>query len=86
MIKWEDLQSLFLKVLSEDRYAEITPNTNIIEDLDFDSVDIMRLFEEIEEQLGIDYTDLDDFVSRFQECGELFDGINELLEKKGDND
>ena len=42
----------------------------------------MDLFCKIEEQFGVDFTDLEDFGNRFNVCVSLWEGINELVEKK----
>jgi len=53
---FERIRSLLAEQLEIDK-DEITPETNIMEDLGADSLDIVELLTTIEEELGIVITD-----------------------------
>ncbi len=81
-MEWEELQKLVMEILSGDDQKEILPEMDLVDDLCFDSISLMELFSEIEERWGVDFTDLDDFATRFHHCGDLYEGIKELLIEK----
>lgn len=87
MVTWEELVRVIIKVKTEsginnENNLSIELETKLIEDLKFDSLAIIQLFMEVEEQFGVDFTDLEDFAERFNLCGLLFEGIIELQSKK----
>ena len=81
MVSWNEVKELIENVCNDPDF-EIELETKIMDDLKFDSVAVMELFSAIEEQFGVDFTDLDDFEDRYNKCRDLYEGIVELLEKK----
>ena len=81
MVSWNEVKELIENVCSDPDF-EIELETKIMDDLKFDSVAVMELFSAIEEQFGVDFTDLDDFEDRYNKCRDLYEGIVELLGKK----
>lgn len=84
---WDNVCELIQDIYEDsnkenDSNPEIEPDTKIMDDLEFDSLAVMELLTKIEEQFGVDFTDLDDFEERFNRCGDLYEGILELLEEK----
>lgn len=58
--------------------------TDLFLDLEYDSVALMQLFFEIEEEFGVDYIELENFERRMEQCGEILKGIEELMGKRGE--
>ncbi len=86
MIDWEDFRVIVWNNIEKQELFQkekILPETNLMEDLQFDSVAMITLFSDIEEKWGIDFTDLEDFGDRFDVCGKIYEGIR-LLREKGD--
>ena len=86
MINWEDFREIIWNNIEKQELYQkemILPETNLMEDLHFDSVAIMTLFSDIEERWGIDFTDLEDFGDRFDVCGKIYEGI-QVLKKRED--
>ncbi len=81
MTTWEELKDVIRQCMDEGNMEDITPDKRLIEDLGYDSLQVMDLFAEIESQFGVDFTDLEDFVERFNLCRTLWEGICELQEK-----
>lgn len=77
-ITWEDVRKLIIGIRMYEG-KDITFDTEIMDDLEFDSLDVMQLLSQIEEQFGVDFTDLDNFEERFNRCGDLYEGILELV-------
>lgn len=84
MITWDEMKELIQGILLED--TDITLETDLVDDLDFDSIDVMNLLNEIETRWEVDFTDLDDFASRMYLCKSLLEGVNELYEIKNQED
>ena len=83
MISWKEAQTLIKSELQEmGKEIDVCKESRLIEDLELDSIALMDLFCKIEEQFGVDFTDLEDFGNRFNVCVSLWEGINELVEKK----
>lgn len=83
MVTWDDLQKMIKEIMTEAGVSEsLMLDSMLIEDLDFDSLMIMDLLAQIESQFGVDFTDLEDFASRFEQCQTILQGINELIERK----
>ena len=57
-------------------HTEINENTNLIEDLGYDSIELMILLVQLEEALGINFDDMDLDYNNLVICGEL----NKLVE------
>lgn len=83
MISWKEVQTLIKSELKEmGKEIDVCKESRLIEDLELDSIALMDLFCKIEEQFGVDFTDLEDFGNRFNVCVSLWEEINELVEKK----
>lgn len=83
MISWNEVQILIKSELKEmGKEIDVCKESRLIEDLEFDSIALMDLFCEIEDQFGVDFTELEDFGNRFNVCESIWEGINELVEKK----
>lgn len=78
---WDDLKKIVLSLTESGELNEsiITLETKLIEDLEFDSVQLMMLLNEIERKFGVDFTDLEDFQDKFNLCRLLVEGIEELI-------
>lgn len=61
-------------VLSEDM--------NLIDDLNFDSIQLINLIIEIEEQFGVEFNDSDLLFDHFNRISDLCSLINQLLNKE----
>ena len=59
--------------------CQINAQSNIIEDLEFDSLAMVELLNVIEDEYNVDFTELDDFLDRFESVGEIWDGIRILM-------
>lgn len=81
IMSWNELKTMIMK-FCENKDAEIDYDTKIMDDLQFDSLAVMGLLVEIEETFGVDFTDLENFEERFNRCGDLYQGILELMEKR----
>lgn len=81
MVSWNEVKGL-VESICGDPDLEVGMETEIMDDLQFDSVAVMELLSAIEEQFGVDFTDLDDFEDRYNKCRDLYEGIVELLEKQ----
>ena len=80
MISWKEVQTLIKSELKEmGKEIDVCKESRLIEDLELDSIALMDLFCKIEEQFGVDFTDLEDFGNRFNVCLSLWEGINELV-------
>lgn len=83
MVTWDDLRELVVENCTEEfKEVAITQETCLIEDLKFDSVAIMQLLSDVEDKFGVDFTDLEDFGTRFNKCQSLLEGIQELQSRK----
>lgn len=81
---WIILQKIILNQIDQESRHKIviTLETKLIEDLNFDSVQLMMLFEEMEKEFGVDFTDLEDFQDKFNLCRSLLEGVEQLLRNK----
>lgn len=62
MISWKEVQTLIKSELKEmGKEIDVCKESRLIEDLELDSIALMDLFCKIEEQFGVDFTDLEDF-------------------------
>lgn len=78
IMKKEILFHMILELAPDDVVKEINDDTDIIADLKYDSLAMVELLNEIEEKFGVDFTELPDFLERFECVGDIWDGI-ELL-------
>lgn len=81
MVTWEEVRSLIEEVCVESN-ATIEKDTKIMDDLRFDSIAVMELLTKIEEEFEVDFMDLEEFEERFNRCGDLYEGIVELIKEK----
>lgn len=73
MISWKEVQTLIKSELKEmGKEIDVCKESRLIEDLELDSIALMDLFCKIEEQFGVDFTDLEDFGNRFNVCVSLW--------------
>lgn len=79
-VQWNDVKKIILNIC-HNQTVEIDFDTKIMEDLEYDSLDVMELLEQIEGEFGVDFTDLENFEERFNRCGDLYEGILQLVEK-----
>ena len=79
MMDKSELANMILELAPEDGAKEIDDSTNIIADLSYDSLAMVELLNEIEEKFGVDFTELPDFLERFECVGDIWDGIEILL-------
>lgn len=77
--KKDILITMILELAPGDSEKEINADTNIMEDLDYDSLAMVELLNGIEEKFGVDFTELADFLERFECVGDIWDGIELLL-------
>lgn len=81
-MRWREFESLVRCAIPDKEVAEnadIMPYTRLIEDLEYDSFAVVDLLSIIERDYGIDYMKLDHFEERFGVCGDLYDGMRELM-------
>ena len=79
MLDQEVLLNMILGLAPDGAAKEINDDTNIVEDLQYDSLAMVELLNEIEEKFGVDFTELPDFLERFECVGDIWDGIQTLL-------
>lgn len=68
----------FIDVMADDE-AEITENSNIMDDLDMDSIEMQEALSDLEEEFDIEI--LDSMLKRMITIGDIIDVIAELQEK-----
>lgn len=69
-----------ITMLSPNDVKEIVDeNVNIIDDLGYDSLAMVELLNKIEETFGVDFTELPDFLERFERVGDIREGIEKLM-------
>lgn len=74
--------NLIMTMTDKISCPSIKDDTDIYEDLGFDSLAVISLLEAIESQYGIDFTTLPDFLERFECVGDIWNGIQILLENQ----
>ena len=87
MIAISEIIAVLPKYISEtkkEKEIEISENTDILTDLDLDSVDIMQFLSELEEKYDISFIELEDFYTKFRTVSGLKSSIEELLEIKSE--
>ncbi|MCM1235508.1 MAG: phosphopantetheine-binding protein [Ruminococcus flavefaciens] len=85
MITWELFEILIRKNIPDRKMAEtvkINRDTSLFQDLKYDSLAIVELLTNIEEQFGIDFTEQPDFMEKMERCGDFYQGICEAKEEK----
>lgn len=81
---WENFVELIRLEIPDRQMAEeveILPESRLIEDLGYDSLAVVELLSQMEQLYDIDYTMLDNFSERFNVCGDIFEGMKELMGK-----
>ena len=63
---WRKLQQIIWEIAGDDTIA-IEQDTKLIEDCNFDSLNVMDMLSEIERVFGVDFMDLEDFEEKFNE-------------------
>ena len=62
MDRKKSVKEILIKCMPQETdLTEISEDTNIYEDLQYDSLAIVELLTAIEEEFGVDFTELDDF-------------------------
>ncbi len=79
MMDKDILINLILELAPQNGAKEVNDGTNIIVDLHYDSLAMVELLNAIEEKFGVDFTELPDFLERFECVGDIWDGIETLL-------
>lgn len=82
MITWEMFVELIRSQIPNRELAEsveILSETRLIEDLEYDSIAIIELLAQIEEDYGVDITTHPDFAVRFNVCKDIYEEIQEML-------
>lgn len=69
----EELFQLICELAKEDKREQITPDSDLMEDLGFDSIQIMELFAVIEERYKMEFTDYE----RLLDC---MDSVSQFIE------
>jgi len=72
-ISFEKVRDIIVEALSCDE-AEVTPQTNLIEDLEADSLEIVELAMAIQESLGVGIEDED--LEKIHTVQDILDYIN----------
>lgn len=79
------MKEKFLAILKENtsemfENLEVTDETKFIEDMGFDSVSLMQLIIELEEEFGIEFIDVN--FEQIDTVGNMFDYMQKELERK----
>ena len=79
------MKEKFLAILKENtsemfENLEVTDETKFIEDMGFDSVSLMQLIIELEEEFGIEFIDVN--FEQIDTVGSMFDYMQKELERK----
>ena len=69
MDRKKSVKEILIKCMPQETdLTEISEDTNIYEDLQYDSLAIVELLTAIEEEFGVDFTELDDFEDLLCTC------------------
>lgn len=82
----EELLQLISRYVSGDKKEVIHSDSDLMEDLGFDSIQIMELFAEIEERFHIKFTDYVSLLDCLDSLSAFLDYVCELIlscQKKG---
>lgn len=60
----------------------ISDNSHLIEDLEYDSVDLMQLLIDIEDEFGIDFLNADLLTEKLSTVGEIFELLSGRIGEK----
>ena len=77
-----ELIDIIIELMPGKQDAIINESTYIVRDLEFDSIALVELLNEIEETFGVDFVELPDFLERFDRIGDIAEGILLLQTKQ----
>lgn len=77
-----ELIDIIIELMPGKQDAIINESTDIVRDLEFDSIALVELLNEIEETFGVDFVELPDFLERFDRIGDIAEGILLLQTKQ----
>lgn len=75
----EELMQLIRSQSGRNAAEEFTPDSDLMEDLGFDSIQIMELFAVIEETYGITFTDYVSLLDSLDSVSAFTDYVSELI-------
>lgn len=75
----EELMQLIRSQSGRDAAEEFAPDSDLMEDLGFDSIQIMELFAVIEETYGITFTDYVSLLDSLDSVSAFTDYVSELI-------
>ena len=77
-----ELIDIIIELMPGKQDTTINESTDIVRDLEFDSIALVELLNEIEETFGVDFVELPDFLERFDRRGDIAEGILLLQTKQ----
>lgn len=69
------LINIIIRFMPCRKQIALDEETDIVSELEYDSIALVELLNEIEERFGVDFIDLPDFAERFKKIGNIVDGI-----------
>ncbi len=81
-MSWEHFEKLVRDHVPDREAADritIDQETSLFRDLKYDSIAVVELLSVIEEEYGIDFTDLPNFMEKLDRCSDFYQGLQELL-------
>lgn len=75
----EELFQLICELAEEDKREQITPDSDLMEDLGFDSIQIMELFAVIEERYEIEFTDYESLLDRMDSVSQFIEYVSGVI-------
>ncbi|MCH5265138.1 MAG: acyl carrier protein [Lachnospiraceae bacterium] len=78
----EKIYERIVQFLGEEKREALTGEESLLEDLDFDSIQIIELFSEIEEQFGIEFKDYETLLEQLDCMTGFIEYIAELIAKE----
>lgn len=78
----ERLVKLVLSEIGDGEGQELPDDARLIEDLGYDSLQLMSIIAEIEKEFGITFDDSDMLFDNFNRIGDLYNLVSSLVEKK----
>lgn len=77
------LELMVMKYAGEDfQNVELKDDTNLIDDLGYESINLVELMIELEQELGIDFDEVDELIEAFDTFGSLKNLIEKNLKKR----
>ena len=84
MDRKNSVKEILIKCMPQETdLTEISEDTNIYEDLQYDSLAIVELLTAIEEEFGVDFTELDDFEDLLCTYRGIVMVIEKLIQDRG---